>query len=122
MTRINVVPVEELVDKHLIAEYRELPRIYKAAQKFYDNGEKGSVPEKYVLGTGHMKFFYYRLSYIQKRHLQLIEEMKNRNFKTSFDGSIPDGINLPVKFWKDYKPTDDALVINRQRINDRLSS
>lgn len=43
MTRINVVPVSELVDKHLVAEYRELPRIYKAAQKFYDNGEKGFV-------------------------------------------------------------------------------
>lgn len=29
MTRINVVPVEELSDAWLIAEYRELPRVLK---------------------------------------------------------------------------------------------
>ena len=29
MTRINVVPVKELSDQHLIAEYRELQRVIK---------------------------------------------------------------------------------------------
>lgn len=120
MTRINVVPVDELTDKHLLAEYRELPRIYKAAKKFYDNGEKGNVPIEYVLGTGHMKFFYYRLEYIHKRHLALIGEMKKRGFHTSFDGSIPEGIDLPERFWKDYVPTDSALKINRERIQSRM--
>lgn len=33
MTRINVVPVTELTDKHLLAEYRELPRIFGASKK-----------------------------------------------------------------------------------------
>lgn len=29
MTRINLVPVEELSNQHLVAEYRELPRCIK---------------------------------------------------------------------------------------------
>lgn len=121
MTRINVVPVQELVDKHLIAEYRELPRIYNAAKKFLDNGEKGVVPEVYVLGTGHMKFFYYRLSYINKRHNELISEMKRRGFNTNFTGEIPEGFTMPSRFWKDYVPTEEAMALNRKRISDRLS-
>lgn len=28
MTRINLLPASELTDQHLIAEYRELPRIF----------------------------------------------------------------------------------------------
>ena len=28
MTRINCVPVTELHDRHLVAEYRELPRCF----------------------------------------------------------------------------------------------
>ena len=32
MTRINCVPVEELHQKHLVAEYRELPRVFRLAE------------------------------------------------------------------------------------------
>lgn len=120
MTRINVVPVSELTDKHLVAEYRELPRIYNAALKFYVDGEKGNVPEIYVLGTGHMKFFYYKLNYIHKRHIELIEEMKTRGFHTNFTGEIPENIKLPKRFWNDYIPTNEAIALNRKRIKERI--
>lgn len=33
MTRINCVPVEELSGPHLVAEYRELPRVFALAEK-----------------------------------------------------------------------------------------
>lgn len=33
MTRINVVPVESLYYKHLVAEYREIPRCFSLAHK-----------------------------------------------------------------------------------------
>jgi len=33
MTRINLVPPEELCDQHLLAELRELPRIPNAVLK-----------------------------------------------------------------------------------------
>lgn len=78
MTRINVVPVTELTNKHLIAEYRELPRIYKAALKFYLRGDKSIIPSTYRLGEGHVKFFYNKLGFINKRHKELINEMTSR--------------------------------------------
>ena len=40
MTRINVVPVKELSDQHLIAEYRELPRVIKQRINIDDAPEK----------------------------------------------------------------------------------
>ena len=32
MTRINVVPPRLLLDEHLLAEYRELPRVFALAK------------------------------------------------------------------------------------------
>ena len=72
MTRINLVPPSELHDKHLLAEYRELPRVFKLARPCDD------IPEKYCLGTGHVKFFYNKLEFLYKRQCQLCEEMKRQ--------------------------------------------
>lgn len=122
MTRINVIPVSELTDKHLLAEYRELPRVYKAAVKYYEKGEPYPIPSEYRMGEGHVKFFYNKLYYIRNRHFDLILEMKKRGFKTSFTGDIPDEcLKLPDRFFKDYIPTPEALSINRKRISDRLA-
>ena len=57
MTRINAgIPVETLHDKHLIAEHREIKRIPNCIAKGrYSLKDK---PSKFVLGTGHVKFFY----------------------------------------------------------------
>lgn len=120
MTRINVVPVNELTREHLIAEYRELPRIYKAAEKYYLNGEKTPIPAKYLLGKGHMTFFYDKLEFIRIRHENLIREMKHRGYKPTFT-SDPPVLNVPLRYWNDYRPTTEALEINRERIKERLS-
>lgn len=50
MTRINVVPVFELSDQHLMAEYRELPRVIKQKINTTD------APRLYKLGLGHVKW------------------------------------------------------------------
>lgn len=54
MTRINVVPVEELCDQHLLAEHRELTRIPNAVARgrFSLLGQ----PADYKLGEGHVRF------------------------------------------------------------------
>lgn len=36
MTRINCVPVTELSQKHLVAEYREIGRVYALAVSAYN--------------------------------------------------------------------------------------
>ena len=110
MTRINLVPVEELCNKHLVAEYRELPRISKAAKHITD------APSSYVLGKGHCKFFYDKGLFLQKRFAQLVAEMNKRGFTTNFTEyrQHPDGLN------NDYVPSDNEIEINRQRIKERL--
>ncbi|MGP2427932.1 pyrimidine dimer DNA glycosylase/endonuclease V, partial [Escherichia coli] len=40
MTRINLTLVSELADQHLMAEYRELPRVFGAVRKHVANGKR----------------------------------------------------------------------------------
>ena len=124
MTRINVVPVDELTDKHLVAEYRELPRIFKLVQDRQDKGFTGATvkkPDAYTLGTGHVLFFYDKLYYLIDRYQELCNEMCTRGFTVNFP-HVPDFVwDLDSQWLGDYIPTDEALTINRQRIADRLA-
>lgn len=121
MTRINCVPVEELADKHLLAEYRELPRIFALAKHTYD------APKHYVLGTGHMKFFYDKLTYLVKRQEQLVKELNKRGVRTQYNAEdlwhhhVKAGGKLHDALWNDWTPTEAAMEINRERLRERLA-
>src|SRR5690625_3700047 len=119
MTRINCVPVQELSGPHLIAEYRELPRVFALAHKAALRGSF-SQPDAYTLGKGHLLFFYTRLGYLSKRHVELVEEMKRRGYTPTFSGvrrsDFPD---IPDAYWCDWQPTAEALRLNRARIKER---
>lgn len=119
MTRINCVPVEELSRQHLVAEYRELPRVFALAQKASIR-KQFNQPDEYTLGTGHVTFFYTRLGYLTKRHAQLVAEMLDRGYKPTFTGSLKEAYpDIPNAFWGDWEPTGEALAINRERILER---
>lgn len=117
MTRINVVPPEELCDQHLRAEFRELTRIPNYIAK---NGgclaAMGLQMTDYCLGTGHVRFFYDKLAFLRKRHLALMAELKARGFKA--ESRWPAYMPYYPAFWKDYEPTEYALRINRERIEE----
>lgn len=116
-----MVPPSELHRAHLIAEYRELPRIFTQARKAWERGERHDDPRNpntYTLGTGHVRFFYPRLQFLHDRQHELVEEMRRRGYKPTFDPT-----SLPILFeempevWLGhYSPTPDALRINRERI------
>lgn len=116
MTRINVVHVSELCDKHLLSEHRELTRIPNniVKGKFSFKGQPGA----YVLGEGHMKFFYSRLTYLFHRYQALHAECVKRGFRVQYiwPENLP---SLPI-FWGDYTPTPEALAINRARIQQNM--
>lgn len=116
MTRINVVPPSELCDQHLLAEHRELTRIPNAVArgKFDLRGQ----PADYILGAGHVRFFFNKLTFLQRRHQALHEECLARGFKVQnrFPSELP---NAP-ELWLDYVPTESALVLNRARIAERM--
>ena len=114
MTRINVVPVTELCDKHLLAEYRELPRIMRLARLADD------IPTEYTLGAGHVKFFYNKLSFIVERYQQLVKECKRRGFNVQHK-YLPIVKPLSANLFGTYDPTPEALALNRERIAQRMS-
>lgn len=79
MTRINCIPPAELTGPHLIAEYRELPRVFALVKAAIQRGETTTDrrnPPAYTLGTGHVRFFYMRLGYLAKRQASLVAEMQ----------------------------------------------
>lgn len=117
MTRINCIPVKELTDKHLLAEYRELPRISALAWRSSD--ALRAVPKNYVLGAGHVKFFYDKGEFLRRRfENEIVPEMQRRGFKTNFTQyrQHPDGLN------NDWQPDDIAMEINRKRITEKISA
>lgn len=123
MTRINCIPVYDLHDKHLIAEYRELPRIFSLVEKAIRDNRITSIPipDEYVLGAGHCYFFYDKLSYLASRHAELVYEMQCRGFKPTLTENLSDVYwYLPTVLWNDWNPSQKAISTNNERINERL--
>lgn len=125
MTRINCVPVEELNDKHLVAEYHEITRVFGLVRKNLESGKdlfKIPAPSEYTLGTGHVKFFYTRLAWVERRMADLALEMHRRKMKVRLDllKGISDG--LPVELFGEWEADDKALAINRERLAERLEA
>lgn len=129
MTRINCIPVEELTDKHLGAEYRELPRLFGQIQKAIERGEMPDDPRnptEYKLGRGHTRFFYNKLVWLYGRYTQLVVECEKRGRKVNFP-DVPEFVwEIPNTengqgWWRGWTPTPEAMELNRQRIQERLS-
>lgn len=116
MTRINLVPPAELCDQHLLAEHRELTRIPNVVAK----GKFSLVdqPADYKLGTGHVKFFFDKMQFLKNRYEMLHDECLNRGFNVK--NIWPEsGLENP-ELWKDYEPTETAMLENRERIKIRM--
>ena len=119
MTRINLVPVSELSDQHLMAEYRELPMVARALErtlKLKASFNFKRVSQTYTLNAGH----YNKATFLSERWQLLIKELRARNFdvepmKRNTQWLIFESI--PQIQWK---PTIDEIEINRARIRERL--
>lgn len=116
MTRINLVPPSELCDQHLLAEHRELTRIPNAVAqgRYHLRGQ----PADYKLGEGHVRFFFDKLLFLQKRYAALHQECLARGFNVQnrWADNLPQNPDL----WRDYQPTETALAANRARIAERM--
>lgn len=125
MIRINVVPVETLTREHLIAEYRWLPRVFKLAFNASLSPKNWTLrqPKEYTMGTGHVLFFYDKLGYLVNRYKRLVDEMIHRGYKPGMHFCLKEtwGELIPDSYWKDYLPTREALRINQEWIDKRLS-
>lgn len=116
MTRINsAINPKNLTDQHLVAELRELPRIFTAVNKRIEKGKSfDDIPDKFTLGTGHVKFFYNKTLFLQRRHAILRKEYRKRfdkDWKFKPEWSFE---------WETYIPTQEEKELLVERISTRI--
>lgn len=116
MTRINVVPVWELSNPWLLAEYRELPRCIKQLI----NTDNAS--EQYILNKGHMKWAKKHSLYLLRRYKDICEEMRLRGFKVTYSYEDLCRIYISPVNCNDYVVTDADIALNRKRLIERYKA
>lgn len=118
MARINSgINPKYLSDQHLIAESVEITMITGALRK---DGYviKGSVPDEYCLGKGHINFFKPKILYLAKRLVEVNNEMKLRGFNP---GTSIDVFEFNFLFLlNNWRPQFKDTCLVRQRIIERL--
>lgn len=125
MTRINVIDPSHLSREHLIAEYRELPRVFSKVLK---RQSKGQVPKdikissEYILGTGHETFFFDKCLWLLNRYDSIVKEMIERDYNVNF--AIVESIHGSVKeiddcWFNDWTPKVEDMYLNMARIVNR---
>lgn len=123
MTRVNVVDPRSLCNKHLLAEWREMPRVVSSLNKSLNRKSKpfstAEIKSSYTLGAGHVKFFFNKFKYLHRRHKQLTSELLSRGFSLSTtDSNIFSTVD---KTWyNDWTPTQKDIDLNVQRILQRM--
>ena len=118
MTRINLIPTKELSDQHLLAEYRELPRVIKQDLNVSD------APRNYTLGKGHMKWGRLHIQFLLDRYFELCNEMKYRGFKVNYPHQqllLYVYANVNIQLLNQYQPTKEDIEVSRNRIIEKLN-
>ena len=126
MTRINLVKVKDLSDQHLMSEWREIKMIPASLNRSLKTKSQTqvlkSIPGKYTLSTGHVLFFYDKMSFLHRRFLELDYELKNRNYNIAEHDATAIFIDgAPAEFRNDWTPDKEAIAINVDRITERLN-
>ena len=124
MTRINIIPVSELYDQHLIAEYREITMVPAALNRTLKSKiglDKNKISQQYTLNKGHVYFFYNKGKYLQIRYNEIIAEMKKRNFNPDPRRKFPINIFIDNNLYHDWTPTKEDYIIIRERIYQKIT-
>lgn len=126
MTRINTIGVEYLTDKHLMAEYHELPRVFTSVKKLSDSHEHPEnlkIPEQYCLGEGHVRFFYDKVGWLEERFKKLKDELQARGFRISIDRYteiLRDAGDIHPRWKKIWIPVPEDYYLNMARLVKRV--
>ncbi len=114
MVRINIINPKYLSDQHLLAEYYEILMLFGYAKKY---PEPKQIPEKYVLGKGHIKFFKNKLRYLEKRHEEIRAEMSKRGFSPKIK---PELKGYKKELLNGWSPSRNDLKAIKERIIYKL--
>lgn len=120
--RINVIPVEELADQHLKAEYNEIKfsaDYYRRSKKSKNGIDKSRISELFTLADGHAYMWYDKFQYVVDRLDELVVEMQRRGYATNYPKMDISGIDEEWN-WGGFKPTKECQRINVERIVQRI--
>lgn len=126
MTRINLIEPKYLADSHAFAEWREIVRVptllrdslkKKTVREIFQ-----SIPKRYSMGTGHVKFFLDKQEFLMRRHIALTDELHLRGYalnesKTS-EEIFQEGIDK--QFFLGYNPDREETKENVERVLLRI--
>lgn len=113
MTRVNVgIKPQELNNQLLFTEYKEIVRIPNKIASGKAN--LVDIPTTFRLGEGHVKFFYNKMSYLDRRWLSIRDECYRRGIAITDYSSAFDSIKH-LDLWGDYEeqPNDRAIILRR---------
>lgn len=119
MTRVNsAIPVRLLCDELLLAEHREIKRLPKVLEKSLIARRSCNIPETFVLGPGHVKFFMDKMEFIKQRYVEIYNECVNRGFVVQDYSSSFE--HVPLEYLNDYVPTSQEHALLIDRISTRI--
>ena len=126
MTRINTnIDPADLTDQHLVAEYRELPMVHAALRKSLKtksvNEVLKSIPKKFCLNTGHVKYFYDKLGFLSDRYDSLKKEMIRRGMHPD-PNRVLDTSGIPYVFFKTASFDKEDHKVICSRISERVTA
>lgn len=124
MTRINLVDPEILPNSFLIAEYRELPRVFTLVKNAIDKGKSikdFKIKDSYVLGNGHVTFFYNKCDWVMQRYQRICDVLIDRDIHVDhnlIESVVMDNMWLTNTEWglTDYVPTPEEIMMNMARL------
>jgi len=125
MTRVNSNLDPKILKRmHLIAELREITMVPAALRRSLRTKSPAdilkSIPKKFTLNTGHVKFFYNKQEFLKQRFTRLADEMVRRGYNP--DRTRIQAFDELSSVWMnnwESTPEDDNIVI--ERINFRIS-
>lgn len=125
MTRINLIHTRAMTTPHLLAEYRELPRVFGLIDKWIERGcPLDGIPLNYTMGKGHVKFFYRRATFLAMRFDLIVEELGKRGIRPQYTTQwhrvkAIEGRGQIQNLWA---PTHGDIFISQARITERLAN
>lgn len=123
MTRINAnIPVENLVDKHLFVEFREITRVPAQLRKRLNSGKglPANMPQKLKLGSGHQSFFLDKGEFLHKRYNALRDELYRRNYMINAYFDWEDFYSDCPDYYNDYEMSIEENEILIERLTEKL--
>ncbi|MCS7141076.1 MAG: pyrimidine dimer DNA glycosylase/endonuclease V [Candidatus Nitrosocaldus sp.] len=120
MVRINLIDPLYLMDQHLLAEHNEMLMLISYFRRYpLTRDDASRIPERFVLGRGHMIFFKDKLLYIKRRHDEIREEMARRGYRSRRVISID---CFPRTMLRDWRPDAHDVTIIKARLIERVRS